>query len=831
MKHTSPLPRYLSLSALSLALAACGGGSGTPLASNTLTGALIDGPIAGATVFVDLNNNQVQDDGEPTSSTTLEDGSFSIDVSGLSAEVLASASLVSIVPDTAKDADDNGLTLAEAGRSGSTYISPLSAYVSDAAQDLKHTVLSPLTTMVSGAITSDGLTLTEAKARIRTELQLGEGKDPMAHYIKLGDAEMARKARASADAMGEAKKLLHSTLTDAGESMGAAEANLTISGAVRDQMAKAMADATTAANIVGSRLKPSELMDALNTAGTQQAIARKVGGLAETMLEALRRRGGARAQPISSGPQTFTVVFADAVTDADTEQSALISTHGGTAVASYRHMFKGFTVTLPNSTAANAFLAAVSNNPKVQLVEGQTQFRRHAARAVDVSTQWGLDMLDGEIDGTYTHTVDGSGATVFVVDTGVQSDHAEFATSASDPSTRVLAGINTLNADASSTDDNGHGTHVAGTIAGLNVGVSAGAAIVPVKVLDQDGAGSLSSVLSGLDWVAGTVAGDAMLTKHAAVNLSLGGGASAVLDLAAAKLVDQGIPVIAAAGNNNANACDFSPAREPKVITVGAVAFNGNTSAGPIGNQYTRAYYSNFGPCVDVYAPGSVIRSAELNGSTTDLSGTSMATPHVSGWVAQLLQLANADSNLQASFTAADVQQWVVDSSARDKLVDAGPGSANRLLQVAAAIPDAVTAPPAPTDPVVTTEVSVSDIQGQAIRRGAFWQAAATIIVTDGNGVIVPSAQVSGRFTVGEVSANATCITAANGSCTVGSSLLPISVSSLDFSPTDITGSNLHYNADANAVTRVTISAPAAGGLGGGKSERKGHPRFSRERD
>lgn len=839
----SHLPKYLALSALSLALAACGGGSSSALNTNTpittasISGALIDGPIAGAHVFLDLNNNQTLDDGEPTSGATQADGSFSIDTTDLSAELIAGASLVSIVPDTAKDRDDGGLTLAQAGRKGSTYISPMSAYVSASQQNLSQTVVSPLTTMVASAVINDGMTLTEAKARVRNELQLDATQDPMAHYINDGDVPMARKARATADAMGEAKSLLSTSLTASNETMSASETVATITGAVRDQMTKAMADSTTHANIVGAAtpLTPSVLLSKLNTSGSDQHIANRVGGLPETLVQALHRRSSGVAQPVTTttSAQTFTVVFKDDFSTPDAERDSLMTTHGGSVVASYSHVFKGFTAAIPGA-AANAFLAAVSSNPNVQLVEGQSQFRRHATRVVDATTQWGLDALDGQVDGQYAHEHNGAGATVFVVDTGIQANHSEFVTSASDASSRVntTLGTNTISTGGSTADDEGHGTHVAGTIAGLNVGVADGAYVVPVKVLDSGGAGSLSSVLSGLDWVSGTVANDVALSQHAAVNLSLGGTASAVLDLAAAKLVDQGIPVIAAAGNNNANACDYSPAREPKVITVGAVAFNGDTSTSSIAQKYTRAYYSNFGPCVDVYAPGSVISSAALDGTTTEMSGTSMATPHVAGVVAQWLQAANADVTVQNSFTPADIQQWITSTAAVDQLISAGPSSPNRLLQAATVLPSAETpvTPTLPTTPVVDTAVSLADIQGQAIRRGNFWQAAAAVIVTDANGTAIPDAKVTGHFTVGTADFSASCTTAANGACAVGSNLLPGTVTSVVYAPDTITGTNLSYDAAANAVTSVTINAPTASSRPG-HAEREGHPRFHRDHD
>ena len=269
---------------------------------------------------------------------------------------------------------------------------------------------------------------------------------------------------------------------------------------------------------------------------------------------------------------------------------------------------------------------------------------------------WGLDRIDQRslpLDARYTRTHSGAGVTAYVIDTGVRSTHSEL-------SGRVAAGFSTISDGNGSGDCHGHGTHVAGTIAGTNYGVAPAALVVPVRVMNCSGSGSTSDIIAGIDWI---------INHHqsgvpAVANMSLGGPRSAALDLAVARGVADGVTFVVAAGNSNVSACTVSPAGEPLAITVGSTTSNDERSS-----------FSNFGSCLDVFAPGSNIVSAghASDTATRTMSGTSMAAPHVAGIAALAL-------SQNAELSPADVASALAISATRNAVSNPGVGSLNRLV-------------------------------------------------------------------------------------------------------------------------------------------------------
>jgi subtilisin family serine protease len=257
----------------------------------------------------------------------------------------------------------------------------------------------------------------------------------------------------------------------------------------------------------------------------------------------------------------------------------------------------------------------------------------------------------------YDNSYPGAGVRSYVIDTGILTTHSQF-------EGRAQWGTSTITGE-SNTDLNGHGTHVAGTIAGRDYGVAKGATVVAVKVLGANGSGSTAGIVSGIDWVAAR----ATANKDTA-NLSLGGGASTALDTAVNNLVTRsGVFTAVAAGNSNANACNYSPARATSVFTVGAIT----QPAFGVTND-PRASFSNYGSCLQIFAPGESILSAWIgsNTATRTISGTSMASPHVAG-VASLIT-----GRQSASPTA--VSNTIIGAASAGTVTNIDSASPNRVL-------------------------------------------------------------------------------------------------------------------------------------------------------
>lgn len=322
----------------------------------------------------------------------------------------------------------------------------------------------------------------------------------------------------------------------------------------------------------------------------------------------------------------------------------LAARHLGKIKNVYKHAINGFSVEMSEADAE-----ALSLDFRVALVEEDGIV---TADATQTNPPWGLDRIDQRnrpLNGTYVNNWTGSGVRVYVIDTGIRTSHTQFGGRAS----------NVFDAFGGSGQDcNGHGTHVSGTVGGSTYGVAKSALLRGVRVLDCNGSGSTSGVIAGVDWVTQNH------INPAVANMSLGGGVSTALDTAVNNLHNANVTIAVAAGNSNANACNSSPARAANAITTGSTT---STDA--------RSSFSNFGTCVDIFAPGSGILSAwfSSNTATATLSGTSMASPHVAG-VAALYKQANP------SASSTTVRNAIVNNATTNVITNVGAGSPNRLL-------------------------------------------------------------------------------------------------------------------------------------------------------
>lgn len=322
----------------------------------------------------------------------------------------------------------------------------------------------------------------------------------------------------------------------------------------------------------------------------------------------------------------------------------IAANHRGKIKHVYKHALNGFAIEMSEAEAE-----AVSQDFRVKFVEEDQVM---TADVTQTNPPWGLDRIDQRnlpLNATYIYNFTGSGVRAYIIDTGIRTAHTQFGGRAS----------NVFDAFGGNGQDcNGHGTHVAGTVGGSTFGVAKSSLPRGVRVLNCSGSGSNSGVIAGVDWVRNNHIAPAV------ANMSLGGGISSALDTAVNNLHNANVTIAVAAGNSNANACNSSPARAVNAITTGSTT-----------TSDARSSFSNFGTCLDIFAPGSGILSAwaTSNTATATLSGTSMASPHVAG-VAALYKQANP------SASSTTIRNAIVNNATTGVVSNAGTGSPNRLL-------------------------------------------------------------------------------------------------------------------------------------------------------
>ncbi len=312
----------------------------------------------------------------------------------------------------------------------------------------------------------------------------------------------------------------------------------------------------------------------------------------------------------------------------------------------YTHALQGMAITANERT-----ISAMLSDPRIAFIEEDAEV---FLSNTQTNAPWGLDRIDQRnlpLDGRFTAANGASNVRAYVIDSGIRASHTQFGG-------RVLSGATAINDGRGTNDCNGHGTHVAGTIGASTWGVAKSVRLVPVRVFGCTGGSSNSTIIAGIDWVA------ANAVRPAVANMSLGGPASSAIDNATNNLNNRGVVVVVAAGNENQNACNVSPARVGAAMTVGSTT-----------SSDSRSNFSNFGSCVNIFAPGSSIRSTwhTSNTATNTISGTSMAAPHVAGVVAMWLSVNPGASPSQ-------IRNAIYDRATTNRLSGIGSGSPNRLL-------------------------------------------------------------------------------------------------------------------------------------------------------
>jgi subtilisin family serine protease len=474
----------------------------------------------------------------------------------------------------------------------------------------------------------------------------------------------------------------------------------------------------------------------------------------------------------------YIIRFRDDVQDVSGHADQLTANHHGRLTFTYQSAIKGFA-----GEFSDQDIAALARDPNVLAIEPD-----QIAHALTVQTNppsWGLDRIDQRalpLNNSYTYNATGAGVTVYIIDTGIWFTHNDFGG-------RAVTGEDEITPGGTATDCNGHGTHVAGTVGGSSYGVAKSVKLVAVRVLDCSGSGSYSQVIAGVDYV--TRQKQANPSVPAAANMSLGGSTSAALNQAVTNSIAAGVTYAIAAGNSSADACTQSPASTPNAITVAATDIND-----------ARASFSNFGTCVDIFAPGVNITSAwnTNNTATNTISGTSMASPHVAGAAALYLQ-----GNPSAS--AAAVTSALTTNATTNVVTSPGAGSPNLLLYTGF-----ITAGP-PPPPVANFTYSCTGLScsfngsSSSAQPGATYTWAWGDATANGSGVTAShSYAAAGTYNVTLTVTDVGGTNAKTQAVTVTTSTVPPPVANFTFSCTGLTCSFNGNSSTAQANATFTWS-------------------------
>ncbi|HEY9516734.1 MAG TPA: S8 family serine peptidase [Gemmatimonadaceae bacterium] len=472
-------------------------------------------------------------------------------------------------------------------------------------------------------------------------------------------------------------------------------------------------------------------------------------------------------------PGHYIVLLKSSVTDPEAATEALMWNRRSAIEQTYKYALKGFAAKLSEAQADS-----LSRNPKVAVVQPDIRVKAQSL-TIQSDPDWGLDRMDEHaypLDDRYSYGATGAGVNVYVIDGGVRLTHHEFGG-------RAHFAFDAFG--GSGADCRGHGTHVAGTIAGSTYGVAKKANIYSVKVLDCDGNSTLSKIVAGVDWVTGH------RKLPAVANMSLGSVANSIFDDFVRESIASGVTYVASAGNDNADACNQSPARVSQVLTVG--------STDP--NDY-RSSWSNYGSCVKIFAPGNSILSAfyTSDDATRVLGGTSMAAPHVAGVAALYL-------SVHPSASPSEVRSAIINNATTGYVKNAS-GTANRIVY-SGFISGSSTTTLAPSEPAPSDESSGSDSMDPTA--SFTYSCSGTTCTFDASASTAPRGVLSRSWMFGDgTQAGAAKVTktyAAAGSYTVKFYIYDVKMNYATVTKTITTGSSGSGTSSTSSSTSSTSSS------------------------
>ena len=652
---------------------------------------------------------------------------------------------------------------------GQTYYlaSPLAAYVhtnSSGGYTSQSAVISPLTSLVASEMLSNQQTLAEATSIVN---QITKNSQPLENYILSSNSNAAQLAQGVISSWKPA-----STDNDL--------SSLQSSFANNSDVTKASLLASNQNSINTSSvsfMKPSAVPNGItNLAGSSFVVVYKQGG---------------------AGNPNDHIAANNIRREMEVTGQQIARKYGGTFKYAYSSAIRGFSLAIPNVKVQD-FVDGMQRNPNVDFIE--EDFPVNLDAGTQVPLNWGLDRIDQDnlpLNNSYSYINDGTGVNAYVIDTGLNSNHQDF-------TGRVKPGFSAIQDNLGTTDCKGHGTHVAGILGGTTYGVAKNVQITPIKIFDCYGSSSMSGILAGIDWIIqnGSLPG--------VINMSIGISVSHTIDQAVNSAYEAGYVVVASAGNFAGRACDQSPARASNVITVGSSDITD-----------TKSYFSNYGVCVDVFAPGSSIRSSwfSQNDAYNILNGTSMSSPHVAGVAALILQ----------SYPNAKPQEinYAILNAANTNMVGSlGTDSPNRLLRVTNTpdftpfnqpiyVPPINTPlPPAPPKDTVTKKpaipfriIAIKSIAAKRIKVSkTTWKTLTTITIYTTNNGPLQEATITAKFSIG--GANLTCTTNSAGICSIPSGIISNTKKSTVMTITGVDGENVGYLSRVNKVKALTIKKP-----------------------